>query len=252
MNKKILGLACAIIFSGTAGSALAGVIPTVWNGWTQIAAEDQTVNFTRFGPTEGWGGQAFDAEYLYFQQQGNTVSFGLQTGFDVVDGHQTHSNDNYWAGDMVLRFGAQEFAIDFGLEQCGYSALSDASCGTGNKQNLQAAAGVYSVSDWNNDIYFTDSGPFSMAIGTLLSSIVTQAGSATIAGELSYYRTVSFDLAALGPLATNDFDLRWTMSCGNDLIAGTGEVTDVPEPSSLVLMGLGLLGLGLMRRRMKA
>lgn len=250
MKNRIAAVAFSALLSLSTSSAMAGVIASVWNGWTQIAAEDQEGSFNYVNP--GWGGQKFDAEYLYFQQQGNQLSLGLQTGFDVVDGHQLYNNENYWAGEMVLTFGSQTFAIDFGLGQCGYSQRNNAACGTNNSQGLNAAAGVYGNVVWNNDIYFTNSGPFAMSTGDLLSAVTTQAGSATVNGQKSYYRTVSFDLSALGPLSTNDFDLRWTMSCGNDLISGNGTVTDVPEPGALLLLALGLIGLGLARSRAHA
>ncbi len=49
-------------------------------------------------------------------------------------------------------------------------------------------------------------------------------------------------------LSSNDFGFHWNMTCGNDTIEG-GASTPVPEPSTFVLLGVGLLGAGLIRRR---
>jgi len=40
---------------------------------------------------------------------------------------------------------------------------------------------------------------------------------------------------------------HWTMTCANDVIEG--QVPSVPEPSTMLLLGAGLLGLGFLRRR---
>ncbi len=52
-------------------------------------------------------------------------------------------------------------------------------------------------------------------------------------------------------LGSGDFGFHWNMTCGNDTIEG-GASAPVPEPSTFVLLGAGLLGAGLYRRSRKS
>jgi hypothetical protein len=47
-------------------------------------------------------------------------------------------------------------------------------------------------------------------------------------------------------------NIHQTLACGNDLIEETFEIpSDIPEPSTLLLLGIGLLGAGIIRNRRK-
>jgi len=51
-------------------------------------------------------------------------------------------------------------------------------------------------------------------------------------------------------LAGKTLGLHWTMDCGNDVVEGQVTVPpNVPEPSAIILLGFGLAGLGVYRRR---
>ena len=62
-----------------------------------------------------------------------------------------------------------------------------------------------------------------------------------------HYALTGFDLSFLDH-GTN-FYSHFTMGCGNDNLMGKGTV--VPEPTTMVLLGSGLIGLAFYRRKMK-
>ena len=232
LKKLALGISTLLLVGTTYASPI-----NYWgdNGFSQIGDDEGVTGKGYVDP--GWGGQDFDAEYMFYKMDGNTLHVGIQTGFDVSDGHVLYKNKDYFAGDLALSFdgdtGNYEYAVDFGLFTEGYyNGSVDAGSGTGVD-----AAGLYSVSTWNNDIYFPVSSPFAMDEGSLVSYL--SSNEEGLIGD-SYYRTVSFDLSVLGLASDFDLDGHWTMSCGNDYINGHTTV-EVPEPSTLPLFILGSL-----------
>lgn len=58
-----------------------------------------------------------------------------------------------------------------------------------------------------------------------------------------------FDLSSIIAAGNPDLIFHSTMGCGNDNLMGQAEGMSVPEPSSIALLGLGVIGLAAMRKR---
>ncbi|MBB3167197.1 PEP-CTERM sorting domain-containing protein [Simiduia aestuariiviva] len=250
MNQLIKATALTLLASlpMTASASLLSVWDSDWQQMTPTSGNGD-------GPVgPGVGGQPFDVEFLMykFDASTNTLHVGLQTGFDIIDADNngyTHTDGKtYYNGDLALSFDGStsryEYALDFGNLTKGYYGTN---LGTD-------AAGLYQVSSWNTEVYSGHgvSNPFAMASGTLKvagnSSNFTEGFATGADGKKSYYNMFSFNIGAIGLLGDFGLDAHWTMSCGNDYLDAHADVY-VPEPAPFALLGLGLLGLGFMRRR---
>ncbi|MEO8746888.1 MAG: PEP-CTERM sorting domain-containing protein [Rhodanobacter sp.] len=88
-----------------------------------------------------------------------------------------------------------------------------------------------------------------VAVNKSLATATNTTGSWTVGnGFLSF----SFDTAGLD-LDSNNFGFDWTMYCGNDVIQGLDPTTvPEPQPAGIFLLGIGLIGLSVLRQRKTA
>ncbi len=250
MFKKIILLtAVSALSANVSAGVITSVFDSSWTDMTNGSGED----ITDFGSSSyvnpGWGGQNFDAEYLFYKLEGNLLSIGLQTGFDVKTGYQTAGSKNrpYYSGDLALSFDNDssnyEFAVDFGLLTRSYWNQGDeiievdGDGETGGDSDGVDPAGLYENVTWDDRIHFGVSAPYAMTQGDIISGIGFTTTTGYDNALDSFYRTATFDISSFN---ITGLDAHWTMSCGNDAVDGHATV---PEPSSLLLLSAGFLGL---------
>jgi len=235
-----------------------GLLSVFDSSWTQFQAQGAKED-GRVGRGKG-ARQKFDAEYLLYKMEGNTLSIGLQAGFNLERGITRAAGVRYFAGDLALSFNGNaassyEYAVDFGLR----TKDADGDRVGARRNNARDAAGVYRKIGWNTDIptEFIESNPFAMDKGRIIDGALldNSSGHGSSTDDItSYYRIVTLDLSRILGDNWQEFllETHWTMSNGRDDINGTVSIAPVPEPKTMFLFGTGLIGLStLLRKRTK-
>lgn len=200
----------------------------------------------------------WDAEGFF--QKGNALTF--VGSFDMENGYDFRGH-HYGAGDLFIDInGDGQYGDIHGLSgnqavnnRFGYDFVFDIDWQnkTYNVFNLDDDSVTITAGESQNQ----GSSPWSYDAGLSDDDLVT-SGSFNYdyysRGDIDgyfrgadHYAASGFDLSFLGD---TDFLAHWTMSCGNDNLMGYGSTT-VPEPDTVIMFGLGLLGLGFARRQMQ-
>lgn len=194
------------------------------------------------------GGEVFDLEGIFVSEDDDNIYIGVTN----TSGWSVFANGNeWWMGDLFITTNTGNmFAIDLtnDIDADGYNAdfwmvseyslIPDIPGGYGNNPSIVAQAGAFEVLDgqlieesvqsylWSFDDGFESNPMF--------------------AGQTyTHFYEFCFDKDLLGDYSS--FSLSQTMRCGNDAIG----YNPVPEPTTIALFGLGLLGAGIVRRRNK-